>query len=82
MARWVNKHDSDNLKSMDHRGIEYTIVQGIGRDTWRWTVALGNNISKSGQAIGKPEAVAQATRAINRALARKTERPVPPGRGD
>ena len=43
MARWDNKHDSDNLKSMDHRGIEYTIVQGIERDTWRWTVSLGNN---------------------------------------
>jgi hypothetical protein len=82
MARWDNKHDSDNLKSMDHRGIEYTIVQGIGRDTWRWTVSLGNNISKSGQAIGKPEAVAQATRAINRAFARKMERPVPPGHSD
>jgi hypothetical protein len=82
MARWDNKHDSDNLKSMDHRGIEYTIVQGIGRDTWRWTVSLGNNISKSGQAIGKPEAVAQATRAINRAFALKRERLVPPGRGD
>ena len=67
---------------MDHRGIEYTLVQGIERDTWRWTVSLGNNISKSGQAIGKPEAVAQATRAINRALAQKRERLVPPGRGD
>src|SRR5450759_3314855 len=62
MARWVNKHDSDNLKSMNHRGIEYTIVQGIGRDTWRWTVLLGNNIYKSGQAMGKPEAVGNATR--------------------
>jgi hypothetical protein len=41
---------------------------------------LGNNISKSGQAIGKPEAVAQATRAINRAL--KRERLVPPGHSD
>jgi hypothetical protein len=75
-------NDSDNLKGMDHRGIEYTIVQGIGRDTWRWTVSLGNNISKSGQVKGKPEAVAQATRAINRALAPKRVRLVPPGRGD
>ena len=82
MARWDNKHDSDNLKSMDHRGIEYTLVQGIERDTWRWTVSLGNNISKSGQAKGKPEAVAQATRAINRALAPKRERLVPPARLD
>jgi hypothetical protein len=82
MARWDNKYDSDNLKGMEYRGVEYTIVQGIERGTWKWTVSLGNNISKSGQAIGKPEAVAQATRAINRALARKRERLVPPGHSD
>jgi hypothetical protein len=67
---------------MEYRGVEYTIVQGIERGTWKWTVSLGKNISKSGQAIGKPEAVAQATRAINRALARKSERLVPPGHSD
>jgi hypothetical protein len=26
---------------MEYRGLEYTIVQGIDRDTWRWTVWLG-----------------------------------------
>jgi hypothetical protein len=78
MARWDNKHDSDNLKGMEYRGVEYTIVQG----TWKWTVSLGKNISKSGQAIGKPEAVAQATRVISKALAPKRVRLMPPGRPD
>jgi hypothetical protein len=67
---------------MQHRGIEYTIVQGIERGIWRWTVWLGNNISKSGQAIGKEKAVDQATHAINRALAVKKVQLVPPGRSD
>ena len=82
MARWDNKHDSDNLKGMEYRGVEYTIVQGIERGTWKWTVSLGKNISKSGQAIGKPEAVAQATRVISKALAPKRGRLMPPGRPD
>jgi hypothetical protein len=67
---------------MEYRGVEYTIVQGIERGTWKWTVSLGNNISKSGQAIGKPEAVAQATRVISKSLAPKRVRLVPPGRSD
>jgi hypothetical protein len=82
MARWDNKYDSDNLKGMEYRGVEYTIVQGIERGTWRWTVSLGNSVSKSGKVIGKPEAVAQATRVIDRALASKRARIVPPGRSD
>ena len=74
--------DADNPKTMEYRGVEYTIVQGIERGTWRWTVSLGNNISKSGQAIGKTEAVAQATRVIDKALTPKKVRLVPPGRSD
>ena len=67
---------------MEYRGLEYTIVQGIERGTWRWTVSLGNNISKSGQALGKENAVTKATRVINEALAQKRVRLVPPGRLD
>jgi hypothetical protein len=62
---------------MEYRDVEYTIVQGIERGTWKWTVSLGKDISKSGQAIGKPEVAAQATRVISKALAPKTVRLVP-----
>jgi hypothetical protein len=67
---------------MEYRGIEYTVVQGVECGIWKWTVLLGKNISKSGQAIGKPEAVAQATRLISKSLASKSVRLVPPGHSD
>jgi hypothetical protein len=31
---------------MEHRGKNYTIVQGVERDTWKWTVELDE---KNGQ---------------------------------
>ena len=31
------KYDSDNLESMEYRGIEYTLVQGIKPGVWEWT---------------------------------------------
>ena len=62
---------------MEYRDVEYIIVQGIERGTWKWTVSLGKDISKSGQAIGKTEAAAQATRVISKALAPKRVRLVP-----
>ena len=70
------------LAGMEYRGIEYTVVQGVERGKWCWTVSLGDNISKSGQAIGKEKAVDQATHAINRALAVQKVQLVPPGRSD
>jgi hypothetical protein len=65
---------------MKYRGVEYTVVQGVERGIWKWTVLLGKDISKTGQAIGKP--VAQATRVISKALVPKSQRLVPPGRSD
>jgi hypothetical protein len=67
---------------MKYRGVEYTVVRGVERGIWKWTVLLGKDISKTGQAIGKPEAVAQATRVISKALVQKRQRLVPPGRSD
>jgi hypothetical protein len=31
---------------MKHRGVEYTIVQGIGRHIWKWSVASTQTIRK------------------------------------
>jgi len=56
---------------MKYRGIEYTVVQGIGRHIWEWSVSLSENASLKGQAAIKSEAVAEAERAIDRALAPK-----------
>ena len=55
---------------MKHRDIEYSIIQGLGRHLWKWTVTI-NGMTRGGQAASKPEAIADAERAIDRALAAK-----------
>jgi hypothetical protein len=53
-----------------YRDIEYTVVQGIGRQLWKWTVSF-ESIHLRGQGATKSEAIAEAERAIDRALAPK-----------
>jgi hypothetical protein len=62
---------------MRYRDIEYTVVQGIERQLWLWEVSFEETHLK-GQAATKSEAVAGAERAIDRTLARKRIRFVPP----
>jgi hypothetical protein len=62
-----------------HRDIDYTIVQGLGRQLWKWTVTI-NGMTVRGQAATKSEAIADAERAIDRALAPKKLRLVRPER--
>jgi hypothetical protein len=52
---------------MRYRDVDYTIVQGQGRQLWRWRFALHNK-PHTGEAGTKAEAVSQAERAIDRAL--------------
>src|SRR6266436_9771049 len=54
---------------MKHRGVEYTIVQGIGRHIWKWSVAFDADHSEASRAATKAEAISEAERAIDRALA-------------
>ena len=56
--------------ALKHRGLEYTVVQGLGRQLWRWGFVLEGK-AVTGQAATKAEAVAEAERAIDRALAPK-----------
>jgi hypothetical protein len=63
---------------MKHRGVEYTVVQGIGQHIWKWSVSLDASPPTNGQAATKAQAVSEAERAINRALAPKKLRLVPP----
>jgi hypothetical protein len=69
------------LNDMRYRDIEYTVAQGIGRQLWKWSVSFDANPVR-GQAATKSEAVAEAERAIDRALAPKKLRLVPPGGRD
>ena len=67
---------------MRYREIEFSVVQGIGRQLWKWSVSIDANHSVTGQAATKPEAVVEAEHAIDRALAVKKLRLVPPGHRD
>lgn len=62
---------------MEYRDIEYTVVQGIGRHLWKWSASVADVVI-TGQAHSKSAAVAEAEKAIDRALAPKKERLVPP----
>jgi hypothetical protein len=57
-------------------------VQCIGRQVWKWSVSFDADVSARGQAAIKSEAVAEAERAIDRVLAPKKLRLVPPGSPD
>ena len=58
---------------MEHRGIEYTVVQGIERGLWKWSASVAGVVL-----IGKKDtrlaAVAAAETAIDRALTSKRGR--------
>jgi hypothetical protein len=57
--------------SMEYRGAEHSVVQGIERSTWVWTVRLRDGEIKTGSTRSKPAAADDAERAINKALAPK-----------
>jgi hypothetical protein len=67
------------LNGMKYRDVEYSIVQGVERGKWMWSLSLSldTNVKTSSQANNKPAAVIAAERAIDRALAPK-KRLVPP----
>jgi hypothetical protein len=71
-----NNEGRSDCTDMKYRDIEYTVVQGLGRQLWKWGFALETK-AVTGQAATKAEAVAEAQRAIDRALAPKKLRLVP-----
>ena len=62
---------------MKYRDIEYAVVQGIGRQLWKWSASVADVVI-TGQAYSKLAAVVEAEKAIDRALALKKVRLVPP----
>ena len=62
---------------MKYRDVDYTIAQGVGMRLWKWAVTI-SGLTLRGQAASKSQAIAEAERAIDRALAPKKLRLVPP----
>jgi hypothetical protein len=62
---------------MEYRGKRYTIVQGIGAESWTWTVHC-NQTTKVGKAKTRQVAVAKVVRLIDGALAPKKEPSISP----
>ena len=52
---------------MEHRGVEYRILQGIKPGDWKWSVETATGI-KSGTSDSRDAAVIAAKRAIDNAL--------------
>jgi hypothetical protein len=65
----------------EYRQIEYTLAQGVGGHLWKWSAFIAGQVIE-GQAHTKAAAVAAAEKAIERALAVKKVRLVPPQRSD
>jgi hypothetical protein len=66
---------------VEYRGIEYAVVEGIGRHMWKWSAFAGGAIV-TGQAHSKQAAIVAAEKAIDRALAFQKVRLVRPERSD
>ena len=67
---------------MEYRGKHFTIVQGIGPNSWKWKVHLDEKTIKSGEATTRESAKTTVVWLIDRALARKKVKPAPPGEND
>jgi hypothetical protein len=63
---------------MEYRGKQYTIVQGIGPGSWRWTVHLDEKTIKSGQATSRSAAMTSVVWLIDKALEPKRVTPDAP----
>jgi hypothetical protein len=66
---------------MEYRGIEYAIVEGTGGHMWKWSAFVGGAVM-TGRAHSKQAAMVSAEKAIDRTLAIKKVRLVPPELSD
>jgi len=66
---------------MEHKGLEYTVVQGMQRGVWKWSASVAG-VMVTGQEPSRSATVVAAENAIDRALVQKKVRLVPPLRPD
>jgi hypothetical protein len=63
---------------MEYRGKTYSIVQGLGADSWTWTVDLDDNAGESGEAKSRAAALTAVVMLIDKTLAVRRGGRVPP----
>jgi hypothetical protein len=56
---------------MEYRSKHYTVVQGIGPHSWKWSVRLDEKTLKSGESKTRAAAVINVVWLIDKALASK-----------
>jgi hypothetical protein len=66
---------------MEYRDIEYAVVQGIGRGVWKWSASVAGVVIMGNEQT-RSAAVAAAEKSIDRALAQRKVRLVPPPQPD
>jgi hypothetical protein len=54
---------------MEYRGKNFSILQGVGPNSWKWSVQLDGQRAKSGESPTRAAAKASASWAIDKALA-------------
>ena len=52
------------ITSMEHRGLEYRVIQGISRSYWKWSVDIDTG-TKTGTSKSRDAAARAAKRAID-----------------
>ena len=55
---------------MEYQGLQYNVIQGIERGSWKWSVSVDGMMLR-GETETKWAAVAAAQKAIDKALAAK-----------
>jgi len=53
---------------MEHKGIQYQVVQTANPTGWKWTVQLNQGRTKTGVSFPKNSAIFDAVNVINKAL--------------
>jgi hypothetical protein len=66
-----SRYCSEYLK-MQYRGKHYIVVQGIEPDSWKWTVDLDEQTSKSGEAKTRGLAVSAVVLLVDSLLKQKS----------
>jgi hypothetical protein len=66
-------NNSDYAWKMEHRGVQYQVVETAAPRGWEWTVQLAEGRTKTGVSCSRGHAVFYAMYAIDLALSEVTE---------